>query len=125
MTYIKQQNDLPATKKKYPEYKWVYSKVLQGTLRKLDEAYKSFFALWKKGDKDARPPRFKGKAYFTTMCYNQSGFKIEGNTIQWKVIRQTPRGEVTTEYKGIVEGNTMKGTFMMMDNEAEWTAKKK
>jgi putative transposase len=81
ITYIKQQNDLPTTKKNYPEYKWVYSKVLQGTLRKLDEAYKSFFALWKKGDKDARPPRFKGKAYFTTMCYNQSGFKIEGNTI--------------------------------------------
>ncbi|MFX0100045.1 MAG: RNA-guided endonuclease InsQ/TnpB family protein, partial [Candidatus Hodarchaeota archaeon] len=81
ITYIKQQNNLPATKKKYPEYKWVYSKVLQGTLRKLDEAYKSFFALWKKGDKDARPPRYKGKTYFTTMCYNQSGFNIKGNTI--------------------------------------------
>ncbi len=81
ITYEKQQNDLPSIKKIYPEYKWVYSKVLQGALRKLDEAYKSFFALWKKGDKDARPPRFKGKAYFTTMCYNQSGFKIEGNTI--------------------------------------------
>ncbi|MFX0103787.1 MAG: RNA-guided endonuclease InsQ/TnpB family protein, partial [Candidatus Hodarchaeota archaeon] len=80
-TYIKQQNNLPAIKNQYPEYKWVYSKVLQGTLRKLDEAYKSFFALWKKGDKNARPPRYKGKAHFTTMCFNQSGFKIEGNTI--------------------------------------------
>jgi putative transposase len=81
MTYIKQQNDLPAIKKLYPEYKWVYSKVLQGTLRKLDEAYKSFFVLWKNGAKEARPPRFKGKAYFTTLRYNQSGFTMDGNII--------------------------------------------
>jgi putative transposase len=81
ITYIKQQNDLPAIKQKYPEYTWVYSKVLQGTLRKLDEAYKSFFALWEGGDTAARPPRFKGCAYFTTLCYNQSGFKIVGDTI--------------------------------------------
>ncbi len=81
ITYIKQQNDLPAIKKDHPEYKCVYSKVLQGTLRKLDEAYKSFFALWKNGDTAARPPRFKGRAYFTTLCYNQSGFKVEGSTI--------------------------------------------
>ncbi|MFX0100707.1 MAG: RNA-guided endonuclease InsQ/TnpB family protein [Candidatus Hodarchaeota archaeon] len=81
ITYIKQQNNLPSIKKQYPEYNWVYSKVLQSTLRKLAEAYKSFFAHWNKGDKNAHPPRFKGKYHFTTMCYNQSGFKIEGNTI--------------------------------------------
>ena len=47
------------------------------TLRKLDADYKSFFALWIKGDLHARPPRFKGKDYFTTLCYNQSGFRID------------------------------------------------
>jgi putative transposase len=81
ITYIKQQNDLPAKKKTHPEYEWVYSKVLQSTLRKLDEAYKSFFVKWKNGDTTARPPRFKGRAYYTTLCYNQSGFKVEGKTI--------------------------------------------
>lgn len=50
---------------------------------------------------------------------------IEGNAIQWKVVRQTPRGEMTMEYKGTVDGATMKGTFTMMDREVEWTAKKK
>ncbi|NLH76944.1 MAG: hypothetical protein GX465_07895 [Acidobacteria bacterium] len=50
---------------------------------------------------------------------------IEGNAIQWKVVRQTPRGEMTMEYKGTVDGATMKGTFAMMDREVEWTAKKK
>jgi putative transposase len=75
--YVKQQNDLPVIKEKYPEYKWVYSKVLQGTLRKLDDNYKSFFALRKNGDTDARPPRFCGKQHFMALCYNQSGFKID------------------------------------------------
>ncbi len=46
-------------------------------LRRLDADYKSFFALWKKGDQRARPPRFKGKQHFTTLHYNQSGFIID------------------------------------------------
>ena len=76
ITYTTQQNQLPETKRNYPEYRWVYSKVLQMTLRKLDADYKSFWSLRKKGDKNARPPRFKSKKHFTTLCYNQSGFKM-------------------------------------------------
>lgn len=82
ISYVDQQNDLPEIKQQYPEYNWVYSKVLQYVLRTLNADYKSFYALWKKGDKDARPPRFKGKKYFTTMVYNQSGFKYYQNKIR-------------------------------------------
>lgn len=74
--YRKQQNDLPVVKRKYPEYGWVYSKVLQMVLRQLDADYRSFFVLRKNGHKDARPPRFKGKGYFVAMQYNQSGFRV-------------------------------------------------
>lgn len=81
VSYISQQNDLPNLKEKYPEYTWVYSKVLQMTLRKLDADYKSYFALRKK-DSDANPPKFKGKKYFTTMIYNQSGFRFKNNKIR-------------------------------------------
>lgn len=81
VSYIKQQNDLPELKKQYPEYAWVYSKVLQYVLRTLDADYKSFYALRKKGDVDAQPPRYKGKKHFTTMTYNQSGFKHHNNKI--------------------------------------------
>jgi len=80
--YVKQQNDLPSIKKKYPEYNWVYSKVLQYALRNLDADYRSFFALKKNGDKDAQPPRYKGRKYFTTMVYNQSGFGIKNGRIE-------------------------------------------
>ena len=80
-SYLAQSRALPSLKEKYPEYKWVYSKVLQTTIKKLDTNYKSFFSLWKNGDKDARPPRFKGKKYFTTLCYNQSGFKLQKSSV--------------------------------------------
>jgi putative transposase len=77
INYIKQQNDLPPIKAQYPEYAWVYSKVLQMVLRRLDADFKSFFARWNNGDHNAHPPRFKGKHYFITLCYNQSGFAID------------------------------------------------
>ena len=79
LTYNTQSSQLPSLKKQYPEYSWVYSKVLQTTLKKLDADYKSFYALWKNGDMNAQPPNFKGWNYFTTLTYNQSGFKIQGN----------------------------------------------
>ena len=50
---------------------------------------------------------------------------LEGNAIQWKMVMQTPQGERIMEYKGTVEGDTMKGTTMRRDQEVQWTAKKK
>jgi len=81
INYRYQQNKLPLIKKNYPEYNWVYSKVLQMTLYKLNANFKSFHGKRKKGDKSARPPRFKGKKYFFTLCFNQSGFKANKNSI--------------------------------------------
>ncbi|MCG3218790.1 MAG: helix-turn-helix domain-containing protein, partial [Candidatus Heimdallarchaeota archaeon] len=49
INYQDQQNQLPALKKQFLEYKWVYSKVLQMTLKKLDANFKSFFGLLKNG----------------------------------------------------------------------------
>jgi putative transposase len=79
--YVDQQNKLPEFKKNNPEYKAVYSKVLQGILKKLDANYKSFFALWKNGDTKARPPNFKSHKFFQTIPYNQSGFYQAQNYI--------------------------------------------
>ncbi|OKY77562.1 MAG: IS605 OrfB-like transposable element containing RNAse H-like and Zn finger domain [Candidatus Methanohalarchaeum thermophilum] len=83
ITYTEQQNKLPKLKEEYPRYNWVYSKVLQMTLKKLDANYKSFFSLWKEGNEKANPPRFKGSNYLTTLCYNQSGFEIKNGEIKF------------------------------------------
>ena len=56
ITYNDQSKTLPLLKKQYPEYKWVYSKVLQTTLEKLKRDYNSFFSKLEKGDTTARPP---------------------------------------------------------------------
>ena len=42
------------------------------TLKKLEADHKSFFALWKNGDTQARPPNFKAGSHFSTLYYNQS-----------------------------------------------------
>jgi putative transposase len=81
VTYQQQSKSLLGIKCKYPEYRWVYSKVLQQVVKKLDENFRSFLSLLKKGDTNARPPRFKGKYFFFTLCYNQSGFKFNNRML--------------------------------------------
>lgn len=83
ITYQEQQNKLPGLKNNYPQYAMVYSKVLQGVLKKLDANYKSFFALRKSGDTDANPPKYRGKKYFFTVSYNQSGFKFKDGNVSF------------------------------------------
>jgi putative transposase len=82
VSYTDQQNALPQVKKYYPNYGFVYSKVLQMTLKKLDGAFKAYFGLRKKEDRTAKLPTFRGKKYFFTLCYNQSGFKVAPQTIR-------------------------------------------
>jgi len=80
-TYIMQQNDLPELKTKYPEYGWVHSKVLEMVLVQLYADISSYKGKIRNGDMTARPPGDKGRDYFTTMIWNQSGFKIEDGYI--------------------------------------------
>ncbi len=81
ISFYDQQNALPQKKKDNPELKCVYSKVLQMVVRQLDKDFKSAIALQKTDDK-ASFPRFKGKKYFTTMYYNQSGFKVDKGVVK-------------------------------------------
>lgn len=82
-TYHKQSKQLPKLKEIYPRYRQNYSKTLQDTLKQLEADYSSFHTLRKNGYEDAQPPGFKGKKYFTTIHYNQKGFKIEGIKINF------------------------------------------
>ena len=110
-TYHKQSAQLKKLKEQYPRYKQSYSKTLQETLKQLEKDYKSFFALRDNGDSDAKPPRFKGKKYFTTIHYNQSGFKIEGNKITFSHFyptRETKEVDLTFEMEGKLTFNDKK-----------------
>ncbi len=118
VTYIDQQNALPLLKKLFPRYKQVYSKVLQMTLKKLDSAYKSFFALKKNGDNTARPPKFRGKNYFFTLSYNQSGFKYYENSINFS--HKHPSKIPLTFDLGFDPKGTIKQVEIFQDYRKRW-----
>ena len=80
ITRFDQDKQLPEIKKTNPEYLGVHSQVLQDVLKRLDKAFQSFFSRVKQGVK-AGFPRFKGKNWFDSFCYAQSGFSLSGNKL--------------------------------------------
>ncbi len=112
--YTEQQNKLPDFKKRYPEYNVVYSKTLQGILKKLDSSYKSFFGHHKNGDKKARPPNFKGRNYLMTIPYNQSGFKIEDGIITFS--HKVSNVPLSFEIGNLAEDLNVKQVEIVNDN---------
>jgi putative transposase len=81
ISYKDQQNELPSLKADYPGLKQIHSQVLQNILRRLDGAFQHFFRRVKQGEKPGFP-RFKGKDWFDSICYPQSGFKVIGNKVE-------------------------------------------
>lgn len=68
--YNSKQNDLPNYKKLYPEYKEVYSQVIQNCVKRVELA----FERWLKGGwngKISGKPRFKGKGRYHSFTYPQ------------------------------------------------------
>ena len=49
---------------------------------------------------------------------------VDGNKINFTIERETPNGKFTANYTGTVDGDNIKGTVKMGENEREWTAKK-
>lgn len=49
---------------------------------------------------------------------------VTGNNIAFTVTRSTPNGDFKIDYTGTVDGDSMKGTFTVMGNTVNWTAKK-
>ena len=47
---------------------------------------------------------------------------VKGNEVKFTVTRQTPNGEMKSEYTATVEGDTMKGTVESPRGKRDWTA---
>jgi len=67
--------------KELPRAKGYYSMSVQLTRDEVREAYKSFFALKKKGLTQHEAPGFRRKGYLSPLKYVQSGFKVEGDKV--------------------------------------------
>lgn len=70
-----QINDLPEIKELREEYKDIHSQVLQDTLRRVDKAFKAFFARCKRGDTPGFP-RFQGRDRYDSFTYPQCGYSL-------------------------------------------------
>ena len=66
----RQSAQLPEIKDVRPEYKEIYSQVLQDTLKRVDKAFKDFFRRCKEG-KAKGFPRFQGYDRYDSFTYPQ------------------------------------------------------
>ncbi len=84
-----QQKQLPEIKDFCPEYKDVFSQVLQDTLKRLDNAYKSFFLRIKRGQNPGFP-RYKSIRRYNSLTYPQHGFYIKKSKVFLSKIGHIP-----------------------------------
>ncbi len=75
--YTVQKDDLKNTKKLFPEYKEMPSQVLQNCIERLKKAFDRFVFGDKNGKRSGKP-KFKGKPYYSSICFPQ-GIKLIGS----------------------------------------------
>jgi len=80
LNYYTQANQLAEVKECRPELNNVHSQILQDVLKRLEKTFKAFFSRVKRGEK-AGFPRFKGKNWFNSFTFPQSGFRLDGNNL--------------------------------------------
>ncbi|GAA5533950.1 transposase [Deinococcus aluminii] len=85
VTGYDQMKCLTEIKAALPEYKGVYSQVLQDVLKRLDKAFQGFFRRVKAGQTPGYP-RFQGRDRYDSICYPQSGFSVSEKTAYFSKI---------------------------------------
>ena len=87
VNYRSQQDEIPAIKERFPEYRSIHSLVVQDIARRLDKAYDNFFRRVREkrqGKKSSAGfPRFKSRDRYNSITYPQSGFRILDNGHVW------------------------------------------
>jgi len=98
------QHHIIELKEKYPELTKVYSKTLQYECYRLFSNIKGLALSKKKGNKIGRL-RFKGRDWFKTICYNQSGFKIINQDKRYNLLHLSKIGDIKILQHREIEGN--------------------
>ena len=98
LSFFDQVKELPLLKDELPEYKLVYSQVLQDVLKRLDLNFKSFFRRLKKHEKPGFP-RYKGYDRYDSFTYPQGGFKLKERKISLSKI-----GDIKLKTSQLLQG---------------------
>jgi len=100
-----------------PELTHVYSKVLQMVNYQLWANLRGLAALKTKGKKVGKL-RFKGKGWFKTLHFNQSGFKVD---VEEKRLHLSKIGVIPTKYHRSIAGR-VKGVILKREQTGKWVA---
>src|SRR5688572_19714078 len=83
-TYLDQAKALTEWRQTDPQAAWLPVALQRWTLKRLDEAYRSFFRRLKAGSKPGYP-RFRGEGRFDTFGFRQfCGIRLRGNRVSFK-----------------------------------------
>lgn len=121
LNYYSQANQLIEIKESRTEFENIHSQILQAVLKRLDKTFKAFFNRVKRGEK-AGFPRFKGKNFFNSFCFPQSGFRLDGNNLHLSKIGKV-KIHLSQKMLGKVKTCTIKrevsGWFVIFTVETE------
>ena len=105
ISYFDSKKMIPIWKKDKPELKSVHSHTLQDVTMRIDLAFQAFFRRLKTGEKPGYP-RFKGKGWYDSITYLQSGFSLNGNILSLSKI-----GDIKVKLHRPIEGNIKRLTI--------------
>ena len=77
---------------------YLHSQSVQEILQRLDKAYQRFFKHLSK-----RPPKFKRRREFSSFCYKQGGFVIDGNVFHINSIKKNFKFTLSRQYLGKIK----------------------
>jgi len=97
------QRQIVILKEKYPELKSTYSRTLQYESQRLLYNLKGLSAKKKNGGKVGRL-RFKGKRWFKTIMYIQSGYKLIESDKRFNILRLSKIGDIKILQHRDIEG---------------------
>jgi putative transposase len=100
-------NLLPIWKAEKPELKGVFSQVLQNVQERVDLAFKAFFRRVKNHENPGYP-RFKGKGWYDSFTYPQSGFSVKDN----KTLYLSKIGDIKIKLHREIEGQIKRLTVL-------------
>ncbi|OKY78209.1 MAG: IS605 OrfB-like transposable element containing RNAse H-like and Zn finger domain [Candidatus Methanohalarchaeum thermophilum] len=114
------QKELPKLKEEKPGLKQVHSKVLQMTLKKLYNNLKALSESKKNGYKVGKL-RYKGKGWYKTFTYNQSGYKIKETNTRKNLLKLSKIGEIPIRMHRKVKGE-IKNIVVKREQTGKWFA---
>jgi putative transposase len=113
ISYFESKRMLPIWKESKPELTEVYSQVLQEVVQRVDLAFKAFFRRVKSGEEPGYP-RFKGRNWYDSLTYPQSGFALKDNVLHLSKI-----GDIKIWLHRKVEG-TIKRLTIRRSSTKKW-----